>query len=340
MDRNPVRTMKGLVDFWYARELPRSTTLYERPSVAGAPAPIRPLLSAISILRDGRDNCFISPNWYEWGRLVIIINALKARPTPVVLFEVIDYGIASRKSLAGSIYRLFARAVLGPAMRRCVKLLQVMTDAERERFIAIYGLNEDIVRTLPWPLLGWTSQPQKSPPQKDKYVFSSGRAACDWKTILYASRGQKWRLVVVCSKEDLQKVKMYSEGVDVEVHCEITKDEHDRLLAGAAICVVSLLEERKSSGQVRLGAAIELGVPVIASHVDGLNGYLIPNVNALSFKPGDSYTLRNLIDSLLNDGVRSAELKRSALESCNGYNKTEYFRNIDSILLSITGARD
>jgi glycosyltransferase involved in cell wall biosynthesis len=166
------------------------------------------------------------------------------------------------------------------------------------------------------------------PDREGDYVFSSGRASCDWPTLFAAARDQGWRLVVVCSRSDLALVQSLDEGVGARILSEISKDEHDRLLAGAAVCVVSLREDHKSSGQVRLGAAIELDVPVVASEVEGLKGYLRHGVNALAFPAGDSVSLRNQVARLLADAEARRALTASARSACEGYDRSAYFREL------------
>lgn len=327
---------RGLVDFWYANELGRVATRFPESSSGSKGGPIASLVSAVSILGKGRAFDYIAPDWYRWGRLAVLINAIRPRPIPVILFEVIDYGAVSRKGLKGTLVRAFVRFLLAPAMRRCVRLLHVMTLAEREKFIQLYGLRGDIVKVIPWPLLGWTkpSGTARDGQVATAYVFSSGRAACDWPTIFRAAQEQPWKLVVVCSRGDLPMVETLNKDVGARVLSEISKAEHDQLLAQATVCVIGLREERKSSGQVRLGAAIELGVPTVASDVAGLKGYLQPDINALAYPPGDSLTLRNQINRLLSDSGLRSSLKESAIASCGGYKKSDYFQLLESAVVN------
>lgn len=90
----------------------------------------------------------------------------------------------------------------------------------------------------------------------------------------------------------------------------------------------SLREDHKSSGQVRLGAAIELDVPVVASEVEGLKGYLRHGVNALAFPAGDSVSLRNQVAQLLADAEARRALTASARSACEGYDRSAYFREL------------
>lgn len=292
---------------------------------------LKSLFSALEILRMGARFDFVAPNWYQWGRAVIVLNALFRKPRPIILFEVIDYSLASRSDLTGSLFRMFARLVLGPAMRRSVKFVQVMSLYERKKFIELYGMSEESVTAIPWPLVGWVKPTTPDPKvvRKDhQYVFSSGRASCDWPTLFSAAKGQNWRLVVVCSRADLNEVQVLNQDVGAEVFSEISKSEHDVLLEGATICVISLREEHKSSGQVRLGAAIELRVPVVASAVDGLKEYLLPGTNALTYSAKDSECLRNSVNQLLDQEKRRRDLVETASISSAGYDRSAYFKKI------------
>jgi hypothetical protein len=50
-----------------------------------------------------------------------------------------------------------------------------------------------------------------------RIVLCSGRANCDWETLLAAAQGQHWPLVVVCSADDLLRIggDPLSEGVQI-----------------------------------------------------------------------------------------------------------------------------
>lgn len=320
-----------LVDFWYASELKDIATPFQRRQRSGLLGKLIQPLSALSILRGAGSFDYVAPNWYEWGRLVVVLNALLPRPRPVMLFEVIDYSVVSRNDWKGWLYRLFVRTALGPAMRRTVTFIHVMTEYEHTSFARLYGLDDDVIHVIPWPLLGWVkaadSALQSPAPGRD-YVFSSGRASCDWPTLFAAARDQGWRLVVVCSRSDLALVQSLNERVGARILSEISKDEHDSLLAGAAVCVISLREDHKSAGQVRLGAAIELDIPVVASEVDGLKGYLLHGVNALAFPAGDPSALRHHVGRLLADTEARRALTVSARTSSEGYDRSAYFREL------------
>jgi Glycosyl transferases group 1 len=341
------RRLSGLIDFWYSRELPdvaESLAKYTERASSGVRRVVLKsgLFRALSILFFGKHHDYIAPNWYEWGRAVVVVNSLMPRPRPIVLFEVIDYGVMARQGGVGLLARLMARYGLGPALRRSVRLLQVMTEAERERFISLYGLDPAVVRCIPWPLLGWTGLPadlDRPAAVVGNYVFSSGRAACDWRNIFAAARGQPWKLVVVCSTSDLEQVRMLNVGVDAQLFTEISKSEHDRMLAHACVCAISLKEERKSSGQVRLGAAVELGVATVATAVDGLKDYLLPGVNAMTVPPADPMALRRAIEHLLADGSFREQLVATARQSCQGYTKADYFRRLRVAVESLEIAR-
>lgn len=327
-----------LVDFWYGRELTGIATQFSSGEHSKKKCNIfSPFIKVYKLLSQSKSYDYLAPNWYEWGRLLLIVNSLLPKPRKIILFEVIDYGAVGSDGLKGKLLRLIIKLTLAPAMRRTVRLLQVMTEDERNRFIKIYGLDPSVVKTIHWPLLGWTNGVNSDGaemPDGD-YIFSSGRAACDWKTLFTAADSQDWKLVVVCGKEDLEHVRSISKNINVEIHSEIPKTVHDNLLKNAKICVISLREEFKSSGQVRLGAAIELGVPVVASEVAGLNGYLRPDVNALTYAASDAQGLRNAVNKLLADENLSKKLCASAIESCSGYSKLNYFDEIRKSIQSI-----
>jgi glycosyltransferase involved in cell wall biosynthesis len=143
-------------------------------------------------------------------------------------------------------------------------------------------------------------------------VLASGRTACDWPTLFNAARGATWPLTIVCSAEERRTVDVLNRDGRATVLSEITPEEHRRLLASAEVYALALRERRASSGQVRLARAIEAGVPVVATRVQGLDGYLDAGTTALAVPVGDAAALRTAIDRLLDDAPLRDALRRKA----------------------------
>jgi glycosyltransferase involved in cell wall biosynthesis len=171
---------------------------------------------------------------------------------------------------------------------------------------------------------------------RNRTVLASGRASCDWPTLFAAAKGADWELIVVCGKKDLPKVqKLNSEG-KAKVLCEISGWEHAQLLRAAAVYTLVLTEDEVSAGQVRLARAIDAGVPVVATEVRGLDGYLQHGVNALVVSAGDSTGLKRCIDDLVSDSTLRVRLRTSAYEFARSYT---FAARVDDIASFTLGKR-
>jgi glycosyltransferase involved in cell wall biosynthesis len=164
-------------------------------------------------------------------------------------------------------------------------------------------------------------------------VFSSGRAACDWETLFEASRLGNWPLTVACTASDLPRVRALNTDNKATVFTDIPKEEHDRLFASATVYALCLKEEQKSSGQIRLASSIEAGVPVVASNVRGLEGYLIDNVTALAYPPGDAQSLADAIGLLMQNAEKRKKLVSAAQDFARDKTRKVYFERIAHVLL-------
>ena len=109
-------------------------------------------------------------------------------------------------------------------------------------------------------------------------VFASGRTACDWETLFGAATAAEWELTVVCAAKDRERVERLARGRG-EIHVEIPWAEHERLLRDRDLCVIAIEDRGLSAGHVRLMAAVEAGVPVVATDVPSLDGYAVAAAN-------------------------------------------------------------
>jgi glycosyltransferase involved in cell wall biosynthesis len=172
-----------------------------------------------------------------------------------------------------------------------------------------------------------------------RLVLSSGRAACDWATLLSAARSATWPLTIVCSAEDRRGVDALNHDGRAHVLSEISHEEHAALLASAEVYALVLREQRASSGQVRLARAIEAGVPVVATLVQGLEGYVEGGVTALAVPAGDTASLRAAIDRLVDDPAARAELRHTAHLAMRSRSLEAYVEQIRTFVFDQTEER-
>lgn len=93
---------------------------------------------------------------------------------------------------------------------------------------------------------------------------------------------------------------------NVEWLGRVSDEERDRRLKGATIYVAPALGG-ESFGIVLL-EAMAAGAPVVASNISGYDNVVRAGVDAELFPPGDSDALRRVLQTLLDDPVRRAEL--------------------------------
>jgi glycosyltransferase involved in cell wall biosynthesis len=349
-----------LCDFWYFRNLGDIVLPFEKYAEEKIGSRFARFILRFSVLRAllliwlGRDFSLISPDWYRYGRLICILQAI-LRNRNIVIFECIDIAIWSKGPIIAAAVLFIDKYVIGPCMRASVLAVQVMTNQEHRIFVERYGLPEDVLHMVPWPLGGWESEVERyGPPDmlqtvprplgwdskvhnpadaaRGGYVLASGRNSCDWKVVFEAAHIGNWPLCVVCPGKDLARVAALNKDGRATVFSDIALVEHHRLLAGATIYVLCLKENFKSAGQVRLSSAIAAGVPVVASDVLGLEGYLIDGVTAIAVEAGHPAALARAIESLINDPERRKALTVSAKQYAAKFTRQDYFSALRQLL--------
>lgn len=234
------------------------------------------------------------------------------------------------------LYRLWWRAVENPALRRGMAGGQTMTGWERDEYARHYGIDPGRLDHVPWAFCERGDRPPDAVSMDADQVFASGRTACDWETLFAAARGSEWRLVVVCSDRDLARVQELAADCRpaAEIHSELDWGLHDQLLSGADICAIVLQDRGLSAGHVRLMAAVEAGIPVVATEVRSLEGYTEPGGSAVLVAPAAPASLRGAIDQLLADAPRRRALRDAALSRARAWTYDDYFGRIGELIAS------
>jgi hypothetical protein len=253
--------------------------------------------------------------------------------------------LLGRPASASRVRRLlraaWTRLVEGPLLRRGMAAAQTMTAWERHDLIAMYGIEQARLHRIPWPLREGGDTPPAANTPDSRAVFSSGRTACDWETLMAAADGAGWDLTVVCSHTDAERVRRLAAEIDgVRVEVELPWTEHDRLLRASAVCVIAIVEVGLSAGQVRLMSAVEAGVPVVASAVRALGDEVRPGTTAQLVEPGDPSALRVAVDRLLGDPERRQEARDRAREDAARSTYAHYFDQLREVIgKSLPGVR-
>ena len=230
-----------------------------------------------------------------------------------------------------ALYRLWARAVEGPLLRRGAAGLQVMSDWERDELARWYRLDPATVHHVPW---AWREGGDREPAPiraAGRRVFASGRTACDWETLFAAATGRDWELSVICSRADEARVRALAAPLGAAVAAEVPWASHDAELRRADVCAIALAERELSAGHVRLMAAVEAGVAVVCSDVRALEGYVVAGSTAELVAPGDPEALGAAVDALLVDPKRRRELRDAARERASAWTYREYFARLAAL---------
>lgn len=325
----------ALTDVWYGDELTGVTEKLENRlspiafRLAGRSAFIR----AAAMIWAGRNDPLLMTCWNGSGRILTVLCGLLGLRKLVIL-EFIDSDHRSRHWLVSKAYTAFIRHVLRPCARRSILNVQVFTEWEKLHVSDHYDLPPPRVRLFYWPLLlgEIETRPMDETPAQPM-VFSSGRAACDWETLFAAFRLGDWPLTVVCTARDLPVIEALNADRRAIVHTDIPKEEHDRLFASATVYALCLKEKQKSSGQIRLASSIEAGVPVVASNVRGLDGYVLDGVTAMAVPPGDAAALCRAIGLLMEDAGARRRLVSAAHAFARGNTRKIYMDKITAMLV-------
>ena len=230
-------------------------------------------------------------------------------------------------------------ALFATLLPRLLAGAQVMTPWEAMAYARKYRLPLERFQFIAFPMVRDPSPSVPEPAALPRHVLSSGRAACDWPTLINAARGATWPLTIVCSAEDRAAVDALNHDGRATVLSEVTHEEHQRLLASAEVYALVLREQRASSGQVRMARAIEAGVPVVASRVQGLEGYLDAGTTALAVPAGDTAALRAAIDRLLQDAPLRDTLRHRAHAAVQARSLDAYVDRIRAFVFEPPEAR-
>jgi glycosyltransferase involved in cell wall biosynthesis len=210
----------------------------------------------------------------------------------------------------------------------------VLTDDERTEYAAKYGLSAERLVKVRWPLCRTGAGSLAEITGEFRRVLSSGRAGSDWETLFRAADGADWSLTVICSSIDEQRVRNLSRG-RADVHAELDRAAHDSILRASDVYVMAMKERGVSAGHVRLMAAVEAGVPVVASEIRALEEYVVPGETAVMISPGAASALRREVDALLEDPSRRQVLRDAALARARAWTHKDYFERMRALILSV-----
>jgi len=236
----------------------------------------------------------------------------------------------SRLILKRWLYYVWFHWVLKRALRKSLLTAHVLTEWERSHYGELFEIPEERFVFIPWPkrLRDDRLVETPTPASAERSVMSSGREACDWETLFKAAEGQDWRLRIICSRSELQRVRRLNRGGIAEVFYEIPLEDHQRQLETAAVYVLSLYEGERSSGHVRINNATRAGIPIVATSVKGIEGYIQDGNTGLLVPPGDTVRLRAAVNRLLADVKYRRVLARNAFDEAAKHTREDYMEKL------------
>jgi glycosyltransferase involved in cell wall biosynthesis len=240
----------------------------------------------------------------------------------------------SRSVLRRSAHYVWTHWILKRALRKSLLTAHVLAECDCFDYSKLFGISEEHFVFIPWPKRLRNDKYLKTlvSTLDQRLVVSSGREACDWKTLFEAADGQGWHLRVICSRRDLPLVRELNRNAIAEVLCDVSRDDHGREVQKAAVYVLSLLEEERSSGHVRISDATRAGTPIVATAVKGIEGYIDNGETGLLVPPGDALLLRAAVNQLLADAQCRRTLAKNAFDRAASHTREDYMEKIELLV--------
>jgi glycosyltransferase involved in cell wall biosynthesis len=318
-----------LADTWYAATIPNAARLSDR-----VPEHLRPLIQRSGVARGlamliaGRRADVVVTSNAAPGALLCAVAYGVIGHRKLVLLEYIVHQ-AERRDYGRRAWFFVLRRWL---LRRALLCAHVLTHDEARICAAQHKLPIERFQVVHWPS---RLDDSPMPPLNDgRRVVATGRRT-DWTTFFAAADGTDWEVRAVCTAADLPLVTRLA-GPEAVIRHDISSDEHQLEVNQATVYVIPVPETGASIGQIRVMNATQAGVPMVASDVAGLRGYLDESC-AVLVSPGDPTALRRAVNALLDDRNRRAELRSAARK--RGGTMDDYLERINTLINATRGHR-
>jgi glycosyltransferase involved in cell wall biosynthesis len=164
------------------------------------------------------------------------------------------------------------------------------------------------------------------PVVRGDYVFSGGDSNRDYATLLDAARGLNCRVVIVTRQ--LAELSTERIPANVEIIPGLPPDEFHRMMAGAAVVVVTLRPGTlETGGRTVYGNAMLMGKAVIVAD-DDAGDYITPEHDGLLVQPGKVAALHKAIERVLADGELCTRLERNAVQKAKAFDPEIFFNTV------------
>lgn len=180
--------------------------------------------------------------------------------------------------------------------------------------------------------------PEDYPTSEGDYVYSGGWAHRDWPTLVEAMSLLPFRAVL-------------SIGVPVSIPEDVrdrvtvlpmqTPDGGRKLMAAAALVVLSLADTELPSGPLVLLDAMAAGKAVVATNVNGTRDYVEDGKTGLLVTPADPPAMAAAIDSLMTDGDARRSIGAAARRDAVARFSTDRFmKDVLTVCAKLSAAAD
>ena len=341
---SPTSRLPILADTWYAYHYSALCEPFESLLQDNFPVWVTSLARRFGIVRGwlfflvAQKHSFTTliSTWNRGASAFLLFEALLGTPRKhVILLEFIQPVKAdSRSILKRSIYHVWFHWIVKRALRKSLLAAHVLTEWERSCYSETLGIPKEHFVFIPWPkrLRDDRFVEALTSASAERSVVSSGREACDWETLFKAAEGQDWRLKVICSRRDLPRVQRLNKNGIADVLCDIPREDHQSQVQRATVYVLSLFERERSSGQVRIADTTRAGIPIVATAVKGIEGYIDDGETGLLVPPGDVTLLRARVNRLLADAPYRRALARRAFDRAANHTREDYLKRIGLLI--------
>lgn len=260
---------------------------------------------------------------------VMFVSFLFSRRNVAVL----EFLPGKKSGLSGRCIRFVYRRLI----RRTCLLVQVMTAWEKEVYAFEYCIPDQIIFHIPFYHIDDRNiRDLKLVPESD-LVFSSGRNSCAWDSVAGLSALLDVPVVGVCSKNDepaarqeMLKVSERTGRNTLDLRVELPRTAHDELLESSGVYFLALRDQGCSSGHVRLMSCATAGIPVVAIHTRGIDGY--ERLVSALVEPEDLEGASQAVQRLLFDKRYREERLLDARRFALMHSRSAYLSEIERVL--------
>ena len=151
----------------------------------------------------------------------------------------------------------------------------IFSESEVELYQAELGIAARRMHFV--PLGDWRqmrSPVQLQPASEGEYYFAGGRSNRDYRPVIEAFRSLPVKLVIVCSRTNLEELQETDLPPNVDVKCDVSIAAFDDYIRGAKAGIIPLRHDTGSAGQSVALAMMRNAKCLLATRAGGLHGYI------------------------------------------------------------------